>query len=59
MLGFLLGVTWKGGGLLCWGFLLGVILLAQMQVYGGALPEPVCGGNRWSNPVTRRGCFKW
>ena len=27
------------------GFLLGVILLAQMQVYGGALPEPVCSGN--------------
>ena len=36
-------------------FLLGVILLAQMRVYGGALPEPVCGGDQPSNSVTRSG----
>ena len=32
------------------GFLLGVTLLAQMQLYGGTLP---CGGDQSNNPVTR------
>ena len=34
------------------GFLLGVTLLAQMQLYGGTLP---CGGDQSHNPVTRSG----
>ena len=52
---YLLGVTWKGRGVTMFGFLLGMVLLAQMQVYGGALPEAVCSGDQSSNPVTRSG----